>query len=105
MSSRYQKAFTIPDGFPMILKRFTREVRAAPPTRLAAPPPACPDPASSDPDPEMPKMARQSTPRRARDAKGLTDLFARACRPILRPADSSRAARQHLRVRGDVLRG
>ena len=56
MSSRYQKAFTIPDGFPMILKRFTREVRAAPPTRLAAPPPACPDPASSDPDPgECPK--------------------------------------------------
>ena len=28
MSSRYQKAFTIPDGFPAILKAFTREVRS-----------------------------------------------------------------------------
>jgi hypothetical protein len=27
MSSRYQKAFTIPEGFPAILKSFTREVR------------------------------------------------------------------------------
>ena len=27
MSSRYQKGFTIPDGFPQILKSFTREVR------------------------------------------------------------------------------
>lgn len=26
MSSRYQKAFTIPEGFPAILKSFTREV-------------------------------------------------------------------------------
>ena len=33
---RYQKAFTIPDGFPMILKGSLRG--AAPPTRLAAPP-------------------------------------------------------------------
>jgi hypothetical protein len=69
MSSRYQKAFTIPDGFPMILKQFTREVRAAPPTRPAAPPPACPDPARPDPDPERPKLARQSAPRRAHETR------------------------------------
>ena len=27
MAARYQKAFSIPDGFPQILKAFTREVR------------------------------------------------------------------------------
>ena len=73
MSSRYQKAFTIPDGFPMILKQFTREVRAAPPTRPAAPPPACPDPARPDPDPEMPGHQRPAPRRARRDSKGLTD--------------------------------
>ena len=95
MSSRYQKAFTIPDGFPMILKRFTREVRAAPPTRLAAPPPACPDPASSDPDPEMPKWHANPLPCGARDAKGLTDP------PRARVAPSS--APQILRAQPDNI--
>jgi hypothetical protein len=27
MAARYQKAFSIPDGFPQVLKAFTREVR------------------------------------------------------------------------------
>lgn len=33
MSSRYQKAFSIPDGFPQVLKSFTREVRSRFPAR------------------------------------------------------------------------
>jgi len=34
MSSRYQKAFTIPDGFPAILKSFTREILRAQPVNI-----------------------------------------------------------------------
>jgi len=37
MSSRYQKGFTIPDGFPQILKSFTREVRRVADARGRAP--------------------------------------------------------------------
>jgi len=29
MSARYQKTFTIPEGFPQLLKAFTREVSVA----------------------------------------------------------------------------
>jgi len=34
MSSRYQKAFTIPEGFPAILKSFTREILRAQPANI-----------------------------------------------------------------------
>jgi len=34
MSSRYQKAFTIPDGFPAILKAFTREILRQQPVNI-----------------------------------------------------------------------
>jgi|MDSY01.1.fsa_nt_gb hypothetical protein len=48
MSARYQKTFTIPEGFPQLLKAFTREVRL--PTRSIHPNPASAvrgDPAST----------------------------------------------------------
>ena len=37
MSDRYQKPFTIPDGFPVLLKQFAREVLRAQ-VRLPPPP-------------------------------------------------------------------
>ena len=40
MSDRYQKPFTIPDGFPVLLKQFAREVLRAQVRPRARPPPA-----------------------------------------------------------------
>jgi len=34
MSSRYQKLFVIPDGFPALLKDFTREILRNQPTNI-----------------------------------------------------------------------
>ena len=39
MSDRYQKPFTIPDGFPVLLKQFAREVLRAQVRPRARPPP------------------------------------------------------------------
>lgn len=57
MSSRYQKAFTIPDGFPQILKAFTREVR--PRAAKRAMPVRHPRRASPEPRPEIIRPRRE----------------------------------------------
>lgn len=63
MSSRYQKAFTIPDGFPMILKQFTREVRAAAPPLVPPPrPPRTPTPRAPIPIPKCPNWHANPLP-------------------------------------------
>lgn len=68
MSARYQKTFTIPEGFPQLLKAFTREVRL--PTRSIHPNPASAvrgDPASTRefpiPKTGLPKKTGRTFPR------------------------------------------
>lgn len=101
MSSRYQKGFTIPDGFPQILKSFTREVRRAAVARRR--PPVARGAAARPPrrDPEFFSPLRSSA--------SLTEPFSGVRRlrlpPAARDADPPVAAGQHLPVRRGVLRG